>query len=103
MRRVVIFTIVIYLLVAISHLIFWPVNKEIYHRYRKQHLETSQQPITPLKKLRIRIENQARKELSHYQWLDERKEYAQIPIERAFDYYLNHNEFKSKRGDTTRD
>lgn len=54
----------------------------------KAHAEETQ--MTSLKEFRLTLEQEARDELSQYRYLDKGKDYAQIPLERAFDYYLAH-------------
>lgn len=45
-------------------------------------------PRPSLAQERLALEARAQRELTSYGYVDERKEYAKIPLERAFDYYL---------------
>lgn len=87
MKRTVLITLASFLFLALCHLILWPVNSEIYLKIKAQEL--ARKDVKELKDVRTGLEEDQRKELESYEWLDQRKEYAKIPIDRAFDYYLH--------------
>ncbi|MGE3610602.1 MAG: hypothetical protein AB7I27_13510 [Bacteriovoracaceae bacterium] len=101
MKKAALFTLFIYFIISIAHIILWPVNKTAYHRFQTIHKQRSKFPIKTLKTIRLELEKEKRQQLNQYRWPDQRKEYAQIPIERAFDYFIHQSKLRSKSDNST--
>lgn len=76
------------LIIAAVHLFIWPLNKEVYESHRKQQKAHAREDVKNFSQYRTEYESQQKESLNRYHRSDKRSEYVQIPIERAFDYYL---------------
>jgi hypothetical protein len=81
------FGLLVILLGAI-HLFIWPLNKDLYQNHVEQRKQFPRSDVKWFSEKRINYEAQKTQNLQEYKWLDKRNGYVQIPIERAFDYYL---------------
>lgn len=90
MRQAVYGILLIYLLMVVAHLLLIPVNQKMHQRIKAVSEEKREIKMENLKPLRIELERKGKHELKSYRWVDQRKGYAEIPIDRAFDYYLLH-------------
>jgi hypothetical protein len=85
-KKVIIGTVILYGFIGIMHPILWLFNRGPYERIVQVKKETDKPER--LREFRKKLEESARRDLETYKWVDQRKDHAQIPIERAFDYYL---------------
>ena len=78
----------IFFCLALAHGIVWLMNKDMHEKQLTQYQEVQKKEYHYLKKERLSLESQQEKSLERYERLEKGSPYAQIPIERAFDYYL---------------
>ena len=76
------------ILLGFSHGVTWLLNRSL-----QEKLEIQQKSINPdlykdIKTQRLEIESPQIESLKQYKWLNKRKGNVQIPIDRAYDYYL---------------
>lgn len=91
MKRVYYAGIFIFFCIAIAHVIVWFINHDIHAKQVVQYEAIGKKEYHFLKKERLKLESEQEKSLERYQRLDKGSSYVQIPIERAFDYYLRAN------------
>lgn len=87
-KKIALGVIFLFVFVALAHPVLWLFNRKIFSALVPVQKELQSRPPERLMNYRHRLEESAIKELNSYKWLDQRKEYVQIPVERAFDYYL---------------
>lgn len=88
MKKIIYATFVLVAILAGTHLFLWPLNQDIYKSHVKQRNEFQRKPIENFSDFRMKYEAQQKDNLNRYRRIEKRSEYVQIPIERAFDYYL---------------
>ena len=86
MSRLYFNTLLLFILLALSHVLVWQMDKGL-HLARKDYRKEMENKIYPyLKKERLQIEKLQKKKLR--KWAKGKDGYIQMPIDRAFDYYL---------------
>lgn len=90
MKKTILGILALFISLFIVHLMIWPLDKPLTHKLQNQRKETRK--FVMIKDERLGLEAAQKKELTEYKWIDQRKEYAKIPLERAFDYYLRHSQ-----------
>lgn len=88
MKKIVYAIFVIFILIGISHVFLWFLNLEMFHQIKKMTERERVIRTENLKPLRQKLEAEQKKSLKSYRWINQRKDYAEIPIERAFDYFI---------------
>lgn len=75
-------------ILVLTHFFLYFWNRELYQTHLKQRREFKPTEIQKFSDFRIKYESQQQDNLKGYRRIEKRSEYVQIPIERAFDYYL---------------
>lgn len=88
MKRLGKFTFAFVMLALIIHGWLWHMNENLYKNLAGQEKANETRRVRTIKEQRLALEAKQRKELHEFRVIDERNGYAEIPLERAFDYYL---------------
>jgi hypothetical protein len=86
MKKTILGILALFAILALIHISIWPLNKSLHESLKAQEKELNE--FHDIKSTRLQLESQGAQELKKYRWIDQRKEYAEIPLERAFHYYL---------------
>lgn len=90
MKKTIFAVVGLFISLLIIHLLIWPLNKSLTSKLQDQRKTAKE--FVMIKDQRLLLEAAQKKEINEYKWIDQRKEYAKIPLERAFDYYLRHSQ-----------
>jgi uncharacterized membrane protein YhiD involved in acid resistance len=90
MNRRIVKAILVFIVVLIfSHAYVWFLNDEIHQARKKEYDDMILTIPESIRSIRAKLEAKQLRELHSYKKLDgERSGYVEIPIDRAFDYYL---------------
>ena len=82
--------IIVFIVVLIfSHAYVYFLNDEIHQARKKEYEDMILTIPEPIREMRLKLDETQIKQLQSYKKLDgERSGYVEIPIDRAFDYYL---------------
>lgn len=69
------------------HLLVWLINHDLHQSQKKQRVTFSQEELE-LRHIRMNLMQEQQKELESYGSHDKDQVWVQIPVERAYDYYL---------------
>lgn len=76
-----------FILGAGIHFLVWMINHDLHDSQKKQRVTFSQEELE-LRHIRMNLMQKQKKDLESYGSLDKDKIWVQIPVERAYDYYL---------------
>ena len=86
MSRVYLNAFFLLLILALSHVLVWQMDKKVYYARKEYRTEINNKKFPYLKAERLQIEKLQKKSLK--KWSKENNGFIQMPINRAFDYYL---------------
>ncbi|WPU66066.1 hypothetical protein [Peredibacter starrii] len=86
MSRLYFNTLLLIILLALSHVLVWQMDKGLHHARKDYRKEIEGKSYPYLRKERLQIEKIQKKSLKT--WAKGKDGYIQMPINRAFDYYL---------------
>lgn len=88
MSRVYFNAFLLLLILGLSHVLVWRMDQGLYRAQVNRQEEIKKMHYPSLKKERLTLKALQEKSLNEYRWIKERNGHVQIPIDRAFDYYL---------------
>jgi hypothetical protein len=66
----------------------WFIDQDLYTALLGQKKENESRKVATIKEQRLELHAKQSRRLQEYRVSDKRNIYAEIPLERAFDYYL---------------
>ena len=86
MNRVYLNTFFLLIILVLSHVLVWYMDRDLHKARVVRHEEIKKTTYPLLKTERLQIQKEQRDRLNN--WSKERNGFVQMPIDRAFDYYL---------------
>lgn len=73
---------------VVMHYLLGIQDRDLYFSLKNEAIHSEKDPSGFIQETRLKLEARQKNDLKTYKWKDKGKGYVQIPVKRAFDYYL---------------